>query len=147
MKHTNRSWTADCCRFFFDGTFWAKTGIYSDGYVSARGQNTSSDERLKQGFTPFEIALRQIAGAPSVGFSWKKDGSRDVGSIAQYWKGINPLLTPEDNDGFLTLQYGKTALLASISIAREVVSHEERIAQLERENKELKRKIEILERR
>ena len=147
MKHTNRSWTADCCRFFFDGTFWAKTGIYSDGYVSARGQNTSSDERLKQGFTPFEIALRQIAGAPSVGFSWKKDGSRDVGSIAQYWKGINPLLTPEDNDGFLTLQYGKTALLASITIAREVVSHEERIARLERENKELKRKIEILERR
>lgn len=147
MKHTNRSWTADCCRFFFDGTFWAKTGIYSDGYVSARGQNTSSDERLKQGFTPFEIALRQIAGAPSVGFSWKKDGSRDVGSIAQYWKGINPLLTPEDNDGFLTLQYGKTALLASITIAKKTLEHEGRIARLERENKELKRIIEILERR
>ena len=147
MKHTNRSWTADCCRFFFDGTFWAKTGIYSDGYVSARGQNTSSDARLKRNFNAFELALHEIAGAPSVMFDWMRDGKKDVGSIAQYWKGINPLLTPEDNDGFLTLQYGKTALLASITIVREVVSHEERIAQLERENKELKRKIEILERR
>ncbi|MDE7345355.1 MAG: hypothetical protein K2N48_01280 [Muribaculaceae bacterium] len=128
------------------GTFRATVGMWSDGYVSARGQNTSSDARLKQNLNAFEIALHQIANAPSVAFNWK-NGGHDVGSIAQYWQGVNPLLTPKAPNGYLTLQYGKTALLASISIAKKVISHEERIAQLERENKELKRKIEILERR
>ncbi len=126
------------------GTLRVVTGMYSDGYVSARGQNTSSDARLKRGLTPFEIELGKIAEAPSVGFEWL-DGSRDVGSVAQYWRGVCPLLTPEGPDGYLTLQYGKTALLASITIARRVMSHEERIARLERENEELKRKIEVLE--
>ena len=134
--------------FYFtsDGIFYATKGIWSDGYVSARGQNTSSDARLKRNVTPFEIALHQIANAPSVCFDWN-NGGRDVGSIAQYWQGVNPLLTPKGPDGYLTLQYGKTALLSVISVAKKVMSHEERIAELERENKELKHKIEILERR
>lgn len=114
------------------GTFYATAGVWSDGYVSARGQNTSSDVRLKRNLNAFEIALNQIANAPSVGFDWL-DGSHDVGSIAQYWEKVNPLLTPKGPDGYLTLQYGKTALLASISIAKRVKSHEERIAELERE--------------
>ncbi|MDE6479274.1 MAG: pyocin knob domain-containing S74 family peptidase [Muribaculaceae bacterium] len=129
-----------------EGVFYASGGMYSDGYVSARGQNTSSDARLKRNVTPFEIALHKIANAPSVCFDWN-NGGRDVGSIAQYWQGVNPLLTPKGPDGYLTLQYGKTALLSVISVAKKVMSHEERIAELERENKELKHKIEILERR
>lgn len=143
-----------------NGTIYAKTGIYSDGYVSARGQNTSSDARLKRNLHPFEIKLHQIANAPSVSFDWK-EGSHDVGSIAQYWQGVNPSLTPKGPDGYLTLQYGKTALLGLIPVAKKVMrldnllisvgkrvrSHEERIAELEKENKELKRKIENLERR
>ena len=128
------------------GVLWTQGGVWSSGYISARGQNTSSDARLKKNLTPFEIELSNIAEAPSVGFNWL-DGSRDVGSIAQYWRDVNPMLTPEGPDGYLTLQYGKTALLASITIAKKVRSHEERIAKLERENEELKRKIEILERR
>ena len=128
------------------GVIYASTGIFSDGYVSARGQNTSSDARLKQNFPPFEIELSKIANAPSVGFNWKY-GGRDVGSIAQYWQGVNTLLTPKGPAGYLTLQYGKTALLASITIAKAVESVERRVERLERENEELKRKIEILERR
>ena len=128
------------------GTLRVSVGMYSNGYVSARGQNTSSDRRLKRNLTAFEIALHQIANAPSVSFDWK-DGEHDVGSVAQYWRKVNPLLTPEGPDGYLTLQYGKTALLASITLAKTVKSHEERIAELERENMKLKHKIEILERR
>ena len=127
-----------------DGVIFASTGIFSNGYVSARGQNTSSDARLKRNFNAFELALHEIAGAPSVTFDWMRDGKKDVGSIAQYWQGINPMLTPEGPDGFLTLQYGKTALLASISIAKRVKSHEERIRRLEKENEELRAELKLL---
>ena len=126
-----------------NGKVYGKVGVHSDGYVSAKGQNTSSDARLKRNLTPFEIELNKIANAPSVGFDWL-DGTHDLGSIAQYWHGVNPLLTPKDPDGYLTLQYGKTALLASITIAKKVMSHEERIAELERENEELRAELKLL---
>ncbi len=128
------------------GTLRVSVGMYSNGYISARGQNTSSDAKLKRNLTPFEISLDAIKEAPSVGFDWKSDSSHDVGSIAQYWRNISPQLTPEAPDGSLTLQYGKTALLSVISVARKVSDHEERIEELERENEELKRKLEMISR-
>ena len=126
------------------GTFYSTKGIFTDEYVSARGQNTSSDERLKGDIQPIAIPLDKIAEAPSVAFTWNDNGKRDVGSIAQYWKKVNPMFTPTNHDGYLTLQYGKAALLATITIARTVKSHEERIAELERENRELKKRMESL---
>lgn len=129
------------------GTLRTTVGLYSDGYVSARGQNTSSDERLKNILGNVDLNVKQIANAPSVSFAWKSDGTRDVGSIAQYWKDISPLLTPKDINGNLTLQYGKAALLSVISVAKEMTALEERLRSIENENKELKHRIEILERR
>lgn len=119
-------------------------GMWSDGYVSARGQNTSSDARLKQIIKSASLDIKAIANAPSVMFRWKKDGRQDVGSIAQYWRGIIPQLAPDMPDGSMGLQYGKTALLASIAVARKVVDHETRIRTLERENAELKRELQRL---
>lgn len=126
------------------GVFWAGGGVWSDGYVSARGQNTSSDERLKNLLKPITLSTRDIAAAPSVLFAWKKDGKVDVGSIAQYWERLLPQLAPTDFNGYKTLQYGKAALLASISNAREILSLEKRVERLEAENKELRKKIELL---
>ena len=126
------------------GDLYASTGIWSDGYISARGQNTTSDERCKTALRPFDIAIRDIAGAPSVLFRWLDNGREDIGSIAQYFERINPLLTPRMADGYLSLQYGKTALLGLISVSKVVLGHEERIARLERENRELKREIKRL---
>lgn len=132
-------------------------GIWSDGYISARGQNTSSDARLKRILKPLTLDVRDIANAPSVEFAWSKDGKRDVGSIAQYWQRLCPHLTPKGNDGYLTLQYGKAALLGLVSASKEIVrigdslltvtrrteSLEQRVERLERENAELRRKLEI----
>jgi hypothetical protein len=126
------------------GVFYANAGIYSDGYVSARGQNTSSDERLKNILRPLSLNVRDIANAPSVEFIWKKDGIKDVGSIAQYWRKLIPQLAPNMPDGSMGLQYGKTALMSVIAVAKKTVSLEERIAQLERENRELKAQISQL---
>ena len=127
------------------GVFHATVGIWSDGYMSARGQNTSSDLRLKTDFHNLDLDIRDIASAPCVEFTWRKDGTRDLGSIAQHFARINPLFTPEDPEGYLTLQYGKTALLYLIPTAKMVLTHEDRIASLELENKELKKEITRLQ--
>lgn len=126
------------------GTIYAKIGVYSDGYVSARGQNTSSDIRLKNLYGDFYINIHDIAKAPSKKFLWKNDNQNDVGSIAQYWERINPCLTPKNADGTLTLQYGKTALLSVIAVAKKTVDLEERVKVLEKENSKLREQIKKL---
>lgn len=132
---------------FSDGTFYAKTGIWSDGYMSCKGNDTTSDARLKNVLGNFLIDIRRIADAPSIRFAWKDGSGVDVGSTAQYWQKINPCLAHERRDGMLGLQYGKAALLSVIAVAKKTVDIEERVAELERENTELRSRIAELERR
>lgn len=132
---------------FSDGTFYAKTGIWSDGYMSCKGNDTTSDARLKHILGEFSIDIRTIAEAPSVSFAWKDGSGEDVGSIAQYWSKVCPHLSHERMDGMLGLQYGKAALLSVVSVAKATVSIEQRVTELERENTELRSRIAELERR
>ena len=128
------------------GVIFASTGIYSNGYVSALGQNTSSDIRLKDVKDEQAIIdIRQIADAPAIHYTWKdrKDLGVQVGSIAQYWQRIMPEAVHQAKDGSLTMQYDVLALLTGISTARKVVDHERRIKELEEENKKLKMKLKI----
>lgn len=110
--------------------------------MSARGQNTSSDARLKDVTGNVELDIRAIARAPAVFFRWKDTGGEDVGSIAQYWQALMPQLTPRTSSGMLDLQYDKAALLGVVTVSRRVLDHEERIAALEAENASLKATIE-----
>lgn len=129
---------------FDDQKLYIPAGIWSDGYISARGQNTSSDKRLKDYIGELIIDVTKIAKAPSIKFSWKDNGRKDVGSIAQYWGKVCPLLVTKNRDGMFGLQYGKTALLSAISIAKKTINLEERIAILEKENNTLKQEIKYL---
>lgn len=126
-----------------NGIIHSSTGIFSDGYVSAKGQNTSSDMRLKNVLNEVVLGVNDIANAPSMRFSWKNGGGVDVGSSAQYWQGLLPDAVKE-RDGMLEMQYANIALLSAIAIAKNVETHEERIARLEKENKELRNEIMIL---
>lgn len=145
-------WDDDAGRLVLDnagqmsvlGVIHSTSGIYSDGYVSARGQNTSSDIRLKNLYGDFRMNIHDIAAAPSKKFLWKNDNQNDVGSIAQYWERINPCLTPKNADGTLTLQYGKTALLSVIAVAKKTVDLEKRVKVLEKENSKLREQIKKL---
>lgn len=129
------------------GTFNAKVGIWSDGYVSAKGQNTTSDMRLKNKGRDIFLTIKDIANAPAFEYTWK-DGTPGVmvGSSAQYWRGINENFAPLGPDGkYLAMQYGNVALLGVISLARHFETLEERVKRLEKENLELrefKRKVE-----
>ena len=123
---------------------YAKTGVYSDGYVSAKGQNTSSDLRLKDVLGSVTLPLERIAKAPIFNFRWKDGSGESAGSSAQYWRSALPAAVRE-RDGYLEMQYGNIALISAVAIAREtlrlgsrVSDHERRIRELEAENRRLR---------
>lgn len=122
--------------FHVSGTAYASTGIFSDGYVSAKGQSTSSDVRLKNIIGSVNLDIRDIATLPAVRFNWKDTGARAVGTIAQNVQKLLPETVRTGHDGFLTLDYGTAAMLMVIETAKRTVSHEERIRRLEKALKE-----------
>ena len=123
------------------GVIHSTVGIYSDGYVSAYGQSTTSDARLKKDFRDTTLTVDDIAHAPAITFLWKdREGKRQAGSLAQYWETVLPEVV-SDIEGKKGLDYGAAALVSAITIARDVNDHEKRIRELERENRELKRRL------
>ena len=121
------------------GVIYSNTGVYSAGYVTAL-----SDIRKKDVREYMEMDYGIVADAPMIKFTWKDgrcDGKLQVGSIAQYWQKALPEAVSEMTDGELSMSYGVIALLSSIATARKVRDHEKRIAELERENKELKQRL------
>lgn len=130
--------------YMVTSAFHVSGGIYSDSYVSALGQNTSSDIRLKDIKSDIALSIDSIANAPSVKYEWKDNRKLGLqaGSIAQYWQTVLPESVHKDNKGYLSMEYGVIALLASISNARKIKDHEHRIAQLEKENERLRTELE-----
>ena len=128
-------------------TIFATTGIYSNGYVSAKGNNSSSDIRLKNILCPIRPSLEAFAKAPLFRFAWKSNPDMvEIGSSAQYWRNVLPD-TVKERDGWLEMGYGNIALAGVITIAREMETLEQRVDRLEKENNKLKDKIKELERR
>ena len=117
--------------------------VYATGGVTAL-----SDIRHKKVIKDAAVSVEDIARMPAVMYQWN-DGREDkelhVGSIAQNWQTVLPevVLKANDEEGTLSMQYGVAALVSSIIIARKVVNHEDRIKQLEKENKELKERLNI----
>lgn len=116
------------------GVIRATSGIFSDGYMSAKGINTASDMRLKRRIADVALTVKDVAEAPVYRFAWINGGGIDVGSTAQYWAARVPELTHLLQDGIhLGLDYGKAALLSVVSVARATADHERRIADIERQ--------------
>lgn len=134
-----------------NGVVHSNGGIFSDGYVSAKGVNTASDARLKRRMEDVALTVRDVAAAPVYRFAWINGGGIDVGSTAQYWAARVPELTHVLQDGIhLGLDYGKTAVVGLVPVAKatlantqDIADHERRIASLERENAALKRQLQI----
>lgn len=129
-----------------NGTIHATTGIYTESYVSALGQNTSSDKRLKDIKGDIDLSVGLYANAPSKLFEWKDNKAlgEQVGTIAQYWQRELPQVVHDRGDGYLSMQYDVTALLGTITIAKMVQNHEERIKKLEQENEALREQLKEL---
>lgn len=99
----------------------------------------TSDIRKKDITDYINLNLTVISQAPIFNFTWKDcPGTRpSVGTSAQYWEKVLPYAVSEAPDGYLAMDYGATALAAAVMTARKVEEHEQRIAELERENKVL----------
>lgn len=128
-----------------NGTIHATSGIYSDSYVSALGQNTSSDARLKDIQRFLSLSVEDVANAPSVLFRWKESGDMAIGSIAQYWQRIIPEAVKHNRFGFLEMPYGNIALASVISVASKVLEHDRKVADHDRKFAEQERRIRYLE--
>lgn len=116
------------------GVIHSTSGVFSDGYMSAKGINTASDVRLKRRIADVALTVRDVAEAPVYRFAWINGGGIDVGSTAQYWGAKVPELTHLLSDGIhLGLDYGKAALLSVVAVARSTADHERRIADIERQ--------------
>ena len=130
-------------------TIRADLGVWSNGYMSAKGQNTTSDMRLKNKGRDVFLPVKVIAEAPAFEYTWK-DGTPGtmIGSSAQYWRGVNENFAPLGPDKrHFEMTYGNLGVVLGISLARHFETLEERVKRLEKENLELrefKRKVEHL---
>ena len=115
-------------------------------YMTLNGTNISSDMRLKNIINYTNAGIEQIADAPIFNFYFKNDIPSNVhlGTSAQYWKNIFPCAVITTPDGYLSMDYGASALAAAVITARKVQNHEDRILKLERENEQLRNEIKQL---
>lgn len=125
-----------------NGVAHATTGIYSDGYVSARGQDTSSDIRLKTDFRPIDGALEYIRGTHFTRFRWKDGSGESVGIIAQEEQSreYGFLVRSHGEIGHLTYDYAASTALLGAALQEE----DEKVEALKRRVKELENELDKL---
>jgi hypothetical protein len=121
---------------------------------TAGGEVTSSsDGRKKNIVSNTKFNVKDIASARSILYEWNDDRDKDNekkihgGSIAQDWLGKADSFLSQDNDGWYSINYGALALCSAITIAREVVKHDDEITRLKKEVVKLRERVAELEER
>lgn len=126
--------------------------IYGNFRVNS-GITSYSDIRKKTKLGDVQLTLKQIADAPLIEHYYTHDDKKTthVGSIAQYWAGMNDWFCKQDSEGYYTMEIQNAALASAISIARELVKYESKtdrkIRQLKNKVRELELEIENLKNR
>lgn len=119
--------------------------VYINGNLTVTGGGAfGSDVRYKHIINYTNIDLATIADAPLFTYKWndREDNKVYLGTSAQYWMETTfKDAVNTSNPNFYHLDYGALGVGLAIATARKVVDHEERIATLEKENKELKKKL------
>ena len=127
------------------GTLTNIMSINSSGNLLVVGGITMySDQRKKTILNHVELSLKEIANAPLIEHYYNSDEKKTthVGSIAQYWYGLNDWFCKQDAEGYLTMEIQNAALASAISIARELVRYE---TKTDKAIKKLKKRISELE--
>ena len=98
----------------------------SGNVLTVGGITMYSDKRKKTILNHVELTLKQVADAPIIEHYYNSDEKKTthVGSIAQYWAGLNDWFCKEDGDGFYTMEIQNAALASAISVARELMRYE-----------------------
>lgn len=129
------------------GAVHATTGIYTDGYISAKQASASSDRRLKKDFRKIDNALKYVLNTHYTRFRWKDDDKESIGIIAQEEQNreYGFLVQNHGEIGHLTYDYAASTALLGAAIQEEdskVEKLKKRVAELEKELSNLKRKCQ-----
>ncbi|MFZ4125606.1 MAG: tail fiber domain-containing protein [Rickettsiales bacterium] len=152
-----------------DSNFQGKVGIESGVNASygltvgtnvlAAGFFSPSDARLKTDIHPAfaENALELLQEIHAVHFTWKKDGRKDIGVIAQEVEKVMPEAVNGKGDQIKQVAYDKLILpvieavkelyTKFLALVDRVSKLEARIDTLEKENQQLKQRLDALEKR
>lgn len=132
-----------------DWRIWGpQTNPQTLNFTSSQGEDvfidgnwiSQSDVRLKDIKRYVQPDIELFGRAPLFVFSWKNKANKreHIGTSAQYWRAVEPLLTGEDEEGFLRFDYTTAAFAGAITAAREIIRLKERVAELEKTINELK---------
>ena len=89
-------------------------GSANKNKVRAAAFVTYSDERLKTDVSAIQNGLETVNNLKAVNFTWKKDGSRDFGFMAQELKQVVPQAVHGSEEGLYGVDYGRlSAILVS----------------------------------
>ncbi len=78
---------------------------------SAGGFIWTSDGRLKKDILPLTHALDKVQNLNGVAFTWKKNGNKDIGVIAQNVEQVLPEIVKTSPQGFKGIEYGSMVAL------------------------------------
>lgn len=103
------------------------------GNLTMAGNVTAySDERLKKDWADLpDSFVDDLAGVLAGTYTRIDSEERQAGVSAQDFQRILKEVVSTDNKGYLSLAYGNAALVASVALAKRVVSQEQRIQRLE----------------
>ncbi len=139
------------------GTTAPSEKLEVSGSVKATAYLYTSDERLKKEIVTLPDALTKALQLRGVNFVWRNNNEKTVGFIAQEVEAVYPELVKTDKvSGFKAVQYGNiVAILVEAlkqeheervrSVANVAEKSEMRMNQLEKENQDLKARLEKLE--
>ena len=113
------------------------------------GVTMYSDIRKKDVLEDVMLPLEMIAEAPLFSYTYKGDKSNTlhIGTSAQYWQDVPGIVRTDGEDGYLTMDYNSLLSASVFSLAKYTMRHETEIERLKRENKEMRQRINELERR
>ena len=126
------NWTADTqLDFYVNGLnqmrLEADGDLHVEGDVIAASTTVSSDERLKEDISTYKNAIQTIKELKGVQFTWKKDGKKSGGVIAQDVEKVLPELVKtkkglkKDEEETLTVDYN--GLIGVLIQAVKELSH------------------------
>ena len=115
------------------------SGVYmlENGLYAAHGFYQSSDERLKDFGEDVKVDFDELANVPKKYFTWKEkaDSRQHIGTSAQELQKVYPELVKTDATGKLSVDYASLSVIALAAVDK-----------LHKENEELKKRIESIER-
>lgn len=107
-----------------------------NGSATLNGAFRISDQRLKEGLTPYHFPLSSLSHLNGYSFFWKQSNTKDMGFVAQEVEKIVPeSVMTNQATGLKMVDYGHfVAILLDVtqSLERENIKHEKQIQELEK---------------